>query len=103
MADKALLHLNLHREFFDAIAQGTKKTEYRDSSPYRARRLEGRSYDIVVFRNGYGPKVPEMFVQFRGVRKRGKGRSSHYAIRLRKILTIRRWRKPKTRRAISEA
>ena len=25
----SILHLNLHREFFAAIAAGTKKTEYR--------------------------------------------------------------------------
>jgi hypothetical protein len=31
--DPAILHLNLHREFFAAIAAGTKKTEYRARTP----------------------------------------------------------------------
>jgi ASC-1-like (ASCH) protein len=95
MADAAVLHLNLHRVYFDEIAQGTKRIEYRDTSDYWARRLQGRAYDVIVFRNGYGPKVPEMWVQFRGVRKRGKGRSGYYAIKLGKVLKILRWRKPK--------
>jgi hypothetical protein len=29
-----LLHLNLHREFFDAIARKQKRIEYRKQSPY---------------------------------------------------------------------
>ena len=95
MAGKSVLHLTLHREFFDQIALGTKKTEYRDTSDYWARRLDGRDYDEIIFRNGYGPKVPEMRVEFRGIRKRGNGRSGHYAIQLERILSIRRWRKPK--------
>jgi hypothetical protein len=28
-ASRPVLHLTLHREFFDAIAEGSKKTEYR--------------------------------------------------------------------------
>jgi hypothetical protein len=84
----------LHRIYFDQIALGTKKTEYRTTSPYWAQRLKDRKYDVIVFRNGYGPKVPEMWVQLLGVRKRGKGRSGHYAIRLGKILKLLRWRKP---------
>jgi hypothetical protein len=95
MAKTSVLHLTLHREYFDQIALGTKKTEYRDTTDYWARRLEGRDYDEIVFRNGYGLKVPEMRVEFRSVRKRGRGRSGYYAIRLGKILKIRRWRKPK--------
>ena len=95
MARKSVLHLTLHREFFDQIASGTKKTEYRDTSDYWARRLEDRDYDEIVFRNGYGLKVPEMRVEFRGIRKRGTGRSGHYAIKLGKVLKILRWRRPR--------
>lgn len=29
----AVLHLNLHREFFAQIAAGTKRIEYRDRTP----------------------------------------------------------------------
>jgi len=94
MANASLLHLNLRRTYFDQIAQGGKKTEYRDRSAYWAKRLEGRAYDLIVFRNGYGPDVPEMWVQFRGVRKEGSSHSGHYAIRLGKIVKVRRWRTP---------
>ena len=54
--------------------------------------LEGRRYDVIQFRNGYATKAPEMQVEFLGVRKYGKGRSDYYAIRLGRILKIRRWR-----------
>jgi hypothetical protein len=48
----AILHINLHREHFAEIAAGTKRTDYRDRTDYWARRLEGRRYDVVQFRNG---------------------------------------------------
>ena len=31
---RPVLHLALHREFFDAIAEGRKKTEYREDKAY---------------------------------------------------------------------
>ena len=64
---KQILHLNLHRGFFAAIAAGTKRTEYRRRTPYWQRRLEGRKYDVKHFRNGYATKAPEMNVQFLGL------------------------------------
>jgi hypothetical protein len=88
----AVLHLNLHREFFAAIAAKTKRIEYRDCKPYWRRRLQGRKYDFIQFRNGYATKAPEMLVEFRGLRRYGKGRSAYYAIRLGRILKIKRWR-----------
>ena len=54
---------------------------------------EGRKYDFIRFRNGYATQAPEMLVEFLGVRKYGKGRSGYYAIRLGRILKIKRWRK----------
>jgi hypothetical protein len=87
----SILHLNLHREFFSQIAAGTKRTEYRDQTPYWRGRLEGRHYDVIQFRNGYATKAPEMLVEFWGVRKDGKGRNGYYAIRLGRILKIKRW------------
>jgi hypothetical protein len=35
--------------------------------------------------------APEMLVEFRGLRRYGHGRNAYYAIRLGKILRIRRW------------
>jgi hypothetical protein len=51
-------------------------------------RLEGREYDVIRFRNGYGPDVPEMDVEWKGVEKQ----PDCYAIRLGKILSLKRWR-----------
>jgi hypothetical protein len=86
------LHLNLHREFFAQIAAGTKRIEYRGRTPYWPRRLEGRHYDVIQFRNGYATRAQEMIVEFIGHRRPGKGRSAYYAIRLGCILKIKRWR-----------
>lgn len=89
---KKTLHLNLHREFFAAIAARKKRIEYRGQTPHWRRRLEGRTYDIIQFRNGYATKAPEMQVEFLGVRRYGKGRKAYYAIRLGRILKIKRWK-----------
>lgn len=90
---KTVLHLNLHREFFSQIAAGKKRVEYRSQTPYWKTRLENRSYDVIQFRNGYAPDAPEMQVKFLGLRRYGKGRNAYYAIRLGKILKIKRWKK----------
>ena len=87
-----ILHLNLHREWFAAIAAGTKTVEYRDQSVYWRKRLEGRAYDIVRFRNGYATRAPEMDVEYLGIRKTRAGGKRKYAIRLGSILRIRRWK-----------
>jgi hypothetical protein len=89
---KSILHLNLHREWFAAVAERKKRIEYRDCTPYWRRRLEGRKYDYIQFRNGYATKAPEMLVEFLGIRKYGKGRSGYYAIRLGRILKIKHWK-----------
>ena len=86
------LCLTLHREFFDAIVVGTKKTEYRDNKEYWRSRLVGRSYDEVHFRNGYAAKAPFMKVEYKGVCKVGSGRGSYFAIRLGKILELKHYR-----------
>lgn len=82
------LHLNLRRKYFAAIAAGTKHIEYRERKPYWQKRLEGRKYDVIKFRNDYATKAPEMIVQFRGLRKRGK----EYEILLGRVLKIKRWK-----------
>ena len=86
------LHLNLHREFFAQIVAGTKRIEYRGQTPHWKARLEGRKYDAIQFRNGYATRAPEMLVEFRGLWRYGKGRNAYYAIRLGRILKIKRWR-----------
>ena len=41
------LHLNLYREYFDAILKGEKTTEYRDVTPYWSKRLEFKGIGIL--------------------------------------------------------
>ena len=89
---KSILQLNLRREWFAAIADKTKRIEYRRQTSYWRRRLEGRHYDAIRFRNGYATNAREMLVEFRGLRRYGKGRNGYYAIRLGRILKIRRWK-----------
>src|SRR5207302_6276847 len=62
------LHLNLRREYFAQIAAKTKHVEYRKRTPYWRKRLEGRKYDVIKFRNGYATRAPEMIVQFRALK-----------------------------------
>lgn len=87
-----ILHLNLRREFFAQIAAKIKCIEYRDRTPYWQKRLEGREYDVIQFRNGYATKAPEMQVEFLGVKKIHKQGEPYYAIQLGQILTLKRWK-----------
>lgn len=89
---KSVLHLNLHREFFAAVAAKTKRIEYRRQTPYWRARLERRHYDLIQFRNGYATSAPEMLVEFRGLRRYGKGANAYYAIRLGHVLKLKRWK-----------
>ena len=85
---RSILHLTLEREWFDDIVRGGKHEEYRDVKDHWKKRLDGRTYDIVRFRNGYASDAPEMDVEFLGVEKR----RDCYVIRLGKILSLKRWR-----------
>jgi len=85
---RSILHLTLEREWFDDIARGVRNEEYRELKDYWKTRLEGRKYDIVRFRNGYATDAPVMDVEFLGVEKR----QDCYAIRLGKVLSVKRWR-----------
>ncbi len=68
---------------------GKKPEEYREQKDYGPRGLNGREYDTIVFCNGYGPDVPEMEVEFKGVRKTTRKGEPVYAIKLGKILNRR--------------
>jgi hypothetical protein len=85
----AILHLTLHREYFDAIAAGEKRTEYRDNSPYWRSRLLDRTYHEIHFRNGYAARNPFMRVQCLGIRK---DKPQRFAIRLGKILRTKNYK-----------
>lgn len=83
-----ILHLTLKRKWFDMIASGEKKEEYRDIKPYWVSRLvdglfpekepndftflwngflfsmlTAEHYDVVEFRNGYSKNAPTMQVE----------------------------------------
>lgn len=87
-----ILHLTLKKKWFDMIASGEKKEEYREIKPYWVSRLvDGFSpeneerdytfywhgflfsmdtpehYDAVLFRNGYGKNAPKLLVECRGI------------------------------------
>jgi ASC-1-like (ASCH) protein len=88
MQKPKILHLNLKGEFFDLIARGLKKTEYRECTSYWRRRLEVRDYDVIRFRNGYATKAPVMDVQYVTKGFRVVDGKKEYAIRLGKILKV---------------
>ena len=63
---KSVLHLNLYRKYFDEILAGEKTIEYREVTPFWSKRLEGRNYDVIQFRNGYAKVAPIMIVTYEG-------------------------------------
>lgn len=87
--------MNLHRQFFDEIAAGTKTKEYRDNTDYWRRRLEGRSYTEIHFRNGYAIKAPFMRVEFKGVREVGAKHDGQFIVRLGRVLELKNYQNGK--------
>ena len=83
-----ILHLNLYRKYFDAIVEGTKTIEYRDKTDYWKKRIEGREYDIIKFRNGYATDAPTMLVEYLGYDV-----TDRYEIKLGKITEVNYGRK----------
>lgn len=68
-----ILRLTLKKKWFDLIASGQKTHEYRQGKEYWRKRLLDKNrnaieFDEVHFRNGYGPKVPFMRVEWKGLR-----------------------------------
>lgn len=74
MSNKKILHLTLKREWFDLIASGAKKKEFRLMTTYWYKRLSNidvpvdhpdrfLKFDEIHFRNGYRPDSPFMRVK----------------------------------------
>lgn len=80
------LSLNLHREYFVAILTGKKKTEYRDNSLFWRKRLIGRTFQEIHFRNGYATRAPFMRVQCLGIRRPTRASGGVFSIRLGSVL-----------------
>lgn len=55
MAD---LTLPLKAEYFDAIEDGSKLEEYRLTTPFWRKRIEGKNFDRVILTRGY-PKAED--------------------------------------------
>jgi len=62
----SVLHLTLKKQWFDMIASGTKKEEYREMKPYWHKRLN-KAYDVISFRNGYSKSAPTMLVELNNI------------------------------------
>jgi hypothetical protein len=60
-----ILHLTLHRKWFDMILLGQKKEEYREMKAYWNLRISRRKYDAISFRNGYAKDAPQMLVELK--------------------------------------
>ena len=98
-----MLHLNLKKQWFDMIASGEKKEEYRDIKDYYYSRMVDyisnhshlynqphllknsdfryKHYDFIVFKNGYQKDAPFIYVEFLGIEiKKGKTEGTIYDI-----------------------
>lgn len=76
--DFKILHLTLKKKWFNMIASGDKKEEYREMKPYWINRLAGPNddciqWDYIIFKNGYSGAAPLMSVKCEGVTI-GKGK-----------------------------
>jgi hypothetical protein len=61
-----VLRLTLKKRWFDMIASGEKREEYREIKDWIISRLHGKAYDVVEFSNGYGAHVPKVEVEYLG-------------------------------------
>jgi len=100
---KRILYLPIKKEWFDLIAQGKKKEEYREDTVYWRRRFfEGifgsyKHFTEVNFRNGYHKKSPFMRVGIIKINRalidfENKSRQM-FVVKLGKVLEIKNWRK----------
>lgn len=70
---KKILFLTLEKEFFDLIQSGQKDWEFRDYKEFFIKRLMNpdktfKTYDYILFQNGYRKDARQMLVEFKGVR-----------------------------------
>jgi len=84
MKEKRILHLTLLRKWFDLIASGKKTKEYREIKPYWNKRLAGKEFDEIHFKNGYSKNAPFMRVEWKGLTKE----NGEYVIILGNVLEI---------------
>lgn len=89
-----ILYLTLKKKWFDMIASGEKKVEYRKIKPYWESRLmplrQVKIFDEIHFKNGYSEDSPFMSVAWEGLRLEEFEGEMCFAIKLGKILEIRK-------------
>lgn len=89
------LNLTLKKPWYDSVASGDRKEEYREITPYWKSRLLNKKYDIAVFRNGYAIRSEKVFVEVLGI-KEGYGKKEWGAEEGKEVYVIqlgRRFRK----------
>lgn len=64
-----ILYLTLKKQWFDMIASGVKREEYREIKDYWINRLRDTEYDAIHFRNGYSKGCPAMLIELIGIRE----------------------------------
>ena len=88
-----VLHLILKKQWFDMIASGEKKEEYREVKPYWTTRLIHNDFDVIHFRNGYASDAPTMTIDLisidvgLGNQEWGSGSKPVYILKLGNILS----------------
>jgi hypothetical protein len=92
------LTMNIERQFFAAIVDGTKRIEYRKMKPYWKVRIEPMKTPFKLrLLNGMTPPVPEAVVEVKRVTKHPAQRE--YRLHLGRVLRVQHWdrqtRKPK--------
>ena len=63
-----ILTLAIKKKWFDLIASGEKKEEYREIKPYYQSRFN-KPLTHIRFTNGYGNSVPSLTVELLGISK----------------------------------
>lgn len=63
---RSTLELTLKKQWFDMVASGEKREEYREPSKWILSRLENKHYDAVRFRNGYNANSPVCVCEYLG-------------------------------------
>lgn len=94
----AALFLTIKREFFDLIASGEKKEEYREIKPFFDKRLFSKKYTSVIFQNGYSLDSPRIEIELLQIEKKhanpewSDGYSGFcYSLKLGKIINLKNY------------
>ena len=98
-----ILHLNLHRAWFDMIFGRIKREEYRGIKPYWEKILlnpdgSPKEFDAIKFRNGYQKVAPEGLIIYEGLTVK-KGRPEWgapldkkvFSLSLGEIISVKNW------------